>query len=239
MSAPWPGGDRPRGTPGDGHGGYDHGGWAQPGAGGGEWGPTSAWPAPQPAPAPAGGGNTGLIAAIAVVATLLVITVIGAAVLLTRGGDEDRVAEVGQAAGDRTIGADRGPEPTGPGPATVTETVRETATAAPDGNTGGEGRYRGGANQYGVGLNTYKQCSAEGVRWVGTGHSTTSCPFATNVGRELSGTTVREGSRTTVRAHSPTTGKTYDMACRKAQDSEYDYLWKCTGGVHAVVYVYP
>lgn len=151
-------------------------------------------------------------------------------------------------------GGDSAPTAEKPAPGDATSTVTETATATQEAqpstsapatstsvprNSGSSDRYVARAGQYGVGLNTWKICDSGGASATMTGSQSTSCPFAENVGSELAGTTVREGSSRRVTAYSPVTHENVTLSCRKAQDSERDFLWKCEGGRNAVVYVYP
>ncbi len=102
-------------------------------------------------------------------------------------------------------------------------------------------QYRSVPGRYGIGLNTYLQCSPGPASAVFTGYSTTTCGFATNVARELVGRDPNVASPVTVYADSPEVGPGLPMACRLAHDSDRSPLWKCVGGAsgNAVVYVYP
>lgn len=203
-----------------------------PGAGGGGGGGSGG----------GGGGNSGLlIGIIGVIAALVIVAAVGI-VLFLRDDDGPVEARETSVANDasRIPGETSAPAP--PSAETRTETITETRTRpapAPAPGSGGSDRYTAGPGQYGVGLNTYRRCeSASGTRWVGTGHSSTTCGFAENVARELAYLDI-SAAPLTVTAYSPATGENISMTCNRAQDSELDPVFKCEGGRNAVVYVYP
>lgn len=55
----------------------------------------------------------------------------------------------------------------------------------------------------------------------------------------LSGTTVREGSSRNITVYSYNRSENVDRSCHKAQDSDRDFLWKCTTEFNSIVYVFP
>ncbi len=208
---------------------------------------------PSPPPQrPQGGGGHNPRLLIGIIAAL----VIGAGVVLfMRDDDADVEARDTTMADDSLPTTDRTREDappltrTRPETATVTETrTRTDAPTSDSGDSGGSGgsggsgatdRYIAGPGHYGVGLNTYRKCeNVTGTRWVGTGHSTTTCGFAENIARELAYESI-SAAPLTVTAYSAATQENISMSCRRARDSERDPVFKCEGGRNAVVYVYP
>lgn len=194
--------------------------------------------APADGPRRESGGSGGklLPLLLGVVALLMIaLIVLGGFMFLSDDGDSSATAEK-STPGDAT--------------STVTETATATqeaqpstsapatSTSVPRGSDSSD-RYVARAGQYGVGLNTWKFCDSGGASATMTGSKTTSCPFAENVGSKLAGVAVSEGSSKSVTAYSPVTHENVRLYCRKAQDSELTFLWKCEGGRNAVVYVYP
>ncbi|MBV7294764.1 hypothetical protein KRX51_02365 [Corynebacterium sp. TAE3-ERU12] len=176
----------------------------------------AAAPAPAPGQAPqepsSNSTNAVLVAAIAVVVTLMLVAA-GFFLFMNFGGfDSDDVATSTDS--ELTVSDDE--ESTSESTSTST-----TATGA-----------------YGDGLEFFKTCDAQEASWVGTGTDTTSCPFATNIGIALAGVPTDEGEKTGT-VYSPTTGKDYQMTCNINHDRNDQEYWRCTGGINAVVFVYP
>lgn len=194
--------------------------------------------APADGPRRESGGSGGklLPLLLGVVALLMIaLIVLGGFMFLGDDGDSAATAENSAPGGatstvTETATATQEAQPSTSAPA--------TSTSVPRGSDSSD-RYVAGAGEYGVGLNTWKFCDSGGASATMTGSKTTSCPFAENVGSKLAGVAVSEGSSKSVTAYSPVTRENVTLSCRKAQDSELTFLWKCEGGRNAVVYVYP
>lgn len=214
----------------------------------GQFSPQGQFPAPFGSPQPS--RPAWLIPVIVGVTALVVVAALVVWLVASGGDDKDSAAP----AQTTVVVITEQPDSSDPDPDSGSASMPTAVQSAPssDGNSGGSssgsassGSSSGsgsiGSGYYGAGLNVQQDCGSTGTSasYVLTGAGTAQCDFARDVGDVLSGTTVREGSSRNITVYSYNRSENVDLSCLKAQDSDRDFLWKCTTEFNSIVYVYP
>lgn len=188
---------------------------------------------------PSGKTPVWVLPAIAIVAILAVAAVIITWMISSGDNDSDAVAEsTAPVFTSETTTVQQVPSTAVPAP-TAAESVPVPEAPAASAGTGNTLVTESG--HYGVGLAATEACGSAGTQasYVLVGAGSAQCNFALDVGDELAGTTVREGSSRSLSVYSTNRNEYVDLSCVKAQDSDLDFLWKCTTEYNSIVYVYP
>lgn len=177
-------------------------------------------PAEQP-PAPRSGPSAGMIAAAVAAVVLIALLVFW---VLRPDSEESTASGSATAATTQTA-----PAATDGATATPTDGATDTPTASPTGSATtppapAEIDLPGAA----------QECDNVGSFVVYRGNTTTSCPFAENVGRAFAAVEQPVTAAVTLNdVSSPVTGLDYDLTC------DFTTPVRCTGGNNAVVYLVP
>ena len=179
-----------------------------------------------------GKSKTGLIVGL-VGGLVALIAIIGGLIFFLGGDDEEPTAREGRTTSERETTA------TSDDTGTATSTTRETTTNSPTTTTTtNDGDFSAAPGYYGTGLDIDKGCTApEGIRWVGSGMSWTTCATAEDVASQLVGYDV-DDAPISVTAYDDVLDKDVDFTCEETTDGDGDSLFECTTDLDTV-YVYP